>query len=101
MKRTALLALSLSAIPLLSGCCFPGYNWMNPWGCQTGQCAPGGYGAYGAPPQGYNMGYDYSTASYPVYSTMAAQPVISQPVIATQPAPGYPTIAVDSLPTYR
>lgn len=103
MKRVALPTLSLFAVSLLSGCCMPGYSWWSPWGCQSGQCQPGGYGGGypAAQPTGWNTGYDYSTASYPVYSTIAAQPVVTQPTQIAYPAQPYPTMAVESLPTYR
>lgn len=97
MKRPALVLSALCVTSLLSGCCFPGYNWWSPWGCQQGGCAPQQYGP-AAGPVGYNPGYD-SVAAYPTYSTIAAQPVMTTPV-ATVPQ-AYPTIAVESLPTYR
>lgn len=101
MKRLALSALSVCAISFLSGCCWwPGYwgcgSCSSPYGggCPNGQCAPGGYP--GVAPTSYQTGYETIQSGYPV----ATQPVYTNTAIA-YPQPVQPTMALESLPTYR
>ncbi|MBI1315052.1 hypothetical protein GC176_27490 [bacterium] len=107
MKRLALTALSVCAISFLSGCCWwPGYwggcgTGCSPYGgspfggCPNGQCAPGG-GYPGVAPTSYQTGYESVQTGYPI----ATQPVYTNTALA-YPQPVQPTMALESLPTYR
>ena len=98
MKRLVLSLASVCAVSLLSGCCWPGM-WTPFGGCQsvcaTGGCAPG------MGPSGYHQGGGTIQTGYP---GAAQGPVAYSPYINTQvayPQQLQPTIAMDSLPTYR
>ena len=86
---------SVCAVSLLSGCCAP--LWT-PFGGCGGGCATGGCGPAGCPPGiGYNQGvgtiqtgYPQGPVAYSPYTQQVAYPQMMQP-----------TIAMDSLPTYR
>jgi|GEM_PF-984253 len=104
MKRLALSALSVCAISFLSGCCWwPGYwggcgTGCSPYGgggCPNGQCAPGGGYPSVAPTGFQTTGYETIQSGYPV----ATQPIYTN--TAAYPQPAYPTMALESLPTYR
>ena len=96
MKRFALAMLSVCAVSV-SGCCWPGYwapfGGCSSGGCSNGQCAPG---MYGTTPTGWQTGgYPAANGGAPV----AYQPMFEQQV--AYPQPTVPTMAVESLPTYR
>lgn len=99
MKRLVLSMASVCAVSLLSGCCWPGM-WMPFGGCQSG-CATGNCGPGGCPPgfgpTGYNQGVGTVQTGYP-QGPVAISPY-GQPIAYPQHL--QPTIAVDSLPTYR
>lgn len=91
MKRLALSVLSVCLLSFATGCCWwPGYGMPMYGGCPNGQCPP--YG--GAPAGAYIDQGGVIQTNYPV-----ASPVITQPIAYPQPV--YPTMAVESLPTYR
>jgi hypothetical protein len=97
MRRLAFSVLSVCAIMMMSGCCLPnlfypcGGGSRGGFGCPNGRC---GVQQPGYPPQtGWN--------SQPgVMQTNYGAPAIQQqgPVAFHQP---YPTMAIESLPTYR
>lgn len=98
MKRLVLSMASVCAVSLLSGCCWPGL-WSPFGGCQSG-CATGGCGPGGCPPGiGYNQGVGTMQTGYPVQGPVAISPYTQQQV--AYPQMMQPTIAMDSLPTYR
>ena len=100
MKRLVLSMASVCAISFLSGCCWPGYWFGAPFGgCQSGTCAPGGYPGVG--PTGWNTGVGTVQTGYPttVQGPVAISPYPVQQVAYPQPV--QPTMAMDSLPTYR
>ena len=100
MKRLTFCLLSVCALSL-SGCCWPG---MMPFGGCGGGCAPGGYpGAYpGAQmtPTGWEASYAPVQQGVPTttIAPIAAQQMVTSPVAYQQMQP---TIALESLPTYR
>ena len=95
MKRLVLSLASVCAVSLLSGCCWPGM-WMPFGGCNSG-CATGGC-APGMGPTGYNQGYGTIQTGYPAQGPVAFSPYTQQ---VAYPQTLQPTIALDSLPTYR
>ena len=89
MKRLAFSVMSVCFLSFASGCCWwPG---MPLWGggCPNGQCSP-----YGAAPQ-----TGYIQPQQTNYAPIATSPVYTQPIAFPQPIA--PTMAVESLPTYR
>jgi hypothetical protein len=92
MKRLALCVMSVGLLTSATGCCWwPG---MPLWGggCPNGQCSP-----YGAAPQ---TGYIQPQQTIQTnYAPIATSPVYTQPIAFPQPIA--PTMAVESLPTYR
>ena len=91
MKRFALALLSVGALSV-SGCCWPSL-WSpcgGGGGCQSGQCAP-----FGTTPTGWQTGAQPMMQGGPV----AFQPTFQQQ--AAFPQQFAPTMAVESLPTYR
>ena len=99
MKRLVLSMASVCAVSLLSGCCAPLWNPFG-FGCGGG-CAPaGGCGPGGCPPGiGYNQGVGTIQTGYPAQGPVAISPYTQQQV--AYPQMMQPTIAMDSLPTYR
>lgn len=98
MKRLVLSMASVCAVSLLSGCCWPGYWFGAPFGgCQNGACSPGGFPG----PTGFNQGVGTIQTGYPgsIQGPVAITPYATQQVAYPQPV--YPTMAMDSLPTYR
>jgi len=97
MKRLTFCLLSICALSL-SGCCCTGGLW--PFcgyggGCQGGTCAPGGYpGMY----PGAQVGPTSWDASYAPVQTGVPNGMVA-PIAYPQQA--YPTMALESLPTYR
>ncbi len=85
MKRFVSSALTVLAISSMVGCCCPGP--FMPWGGGACGMQQGGYPA--ATPTGY-MSYDSMQTASPVWTSPVAMPMSP-----------YPTVAVDSLPTYR
>jgi hypothetical protein len=102
MKRLTFCLLSLCVLSL-SGCCCTGGLWpfcYGGGGCGVGACAPGGYpGAY----PGAQVGPTSWDASYAPVQTgvpnTVGVPIAAQPIAYPQQA--YPTMALESLPTYR
>ena len=94
MKRLAFSLMSVCVVCFASGCCWwPG---MPMWGgCPNGQC---GVNPYGVPQQGAFA--PQNGAIQTNYSPVATAPIYTQPTIA-YPQPIAPTMAVESLPTYR
>jgi hypothetical protein len=94
MKRLVLSLASVCAVSLLSGCCAPMWSPFGGCnsGCATGGCAPGGFG-----PTGYNQGVGTIQTGYP-QGPVAISPYGQQ---MAYPQMLQPTIAMDSLPTYR
>lgn len=95
MKRLALCVMSVCLLTMATGCCWvPG---MPLWGgCPNGQC---GVNPYGVPPQ---TGYIQPQQTIQTnYAPVATSPVYAQPTTVAFPQPVAPTMAVESLPTYR
>jgi hypothetical protein len=107
MRRLAINGLTICAIMMMSGCCIPnlfcpygsgGRGWGG-FGCPNGRCGI----QQGLPPitQGCNPAPGMIQTSYP------GGPIIQQQgPIAFQPTPiafqqPIPTMALESLPTYR
>jgi hypothetical protein len=96
MKRFALALLSVSALSV-SGCCWPSL-WSpcgaggGGGGCPNGQCAPQ---MFGTSPTGWQTGGFPGESGAPV----AFQPTLHQQ--AAFPQQFAPTMAVESLPTFR
>jgi hypothetical protein len=100
MKRLVLSMASVCVVSLLSGCCWPGMWLGSPFGgcssgCQSGGCAPG------MGPTGYNSGVGAIQTGYPgaIQGPVAYSPY--GPAQVAYPQQLQPTIAMDSLPTYR
>jgi hypothetical protein len=93
MKRLVLSMASVCAVSLLSGCCAP--LWT-PFGGCGGGCATGGCGPGGCPP---GIGYNQGVGTMPQQGPVAISPYTQQQV--AYPQMMQPTIAMDSLPTYR
>ena len=89
MKRLIFSAVSVVAISCLSGCCCPGNGWMNPFGGGGGQCGMQ-QSFHGGQQPGAHMIYDGMQTASPSYGTPIAMPMQT-----------YPTVALESLPTYR
>ena len=85
MKRLIKSAMAVFAVSSMVGCCCPGP--FMPWG---GGCGMQQGGFPGTAPTGYNMGYDGMQTASPVWTSPVAMPMTT-----------YPTVAVESLPTYR
>jgi hypothetical protein len=98
MKRLALCVMSVCLLTNATGCCWlPG---MPMWGggCRSGQCGVNPYG--GAPPQGAFLPPNQTIQTN--YAPIATAPIYGQPTTMAYPQPiAAPTMAVESLPTYR
>ena len=99
MRRLAFNVLSICVITMLSGCCLP--NLFFPcgggFGCPNGQC--GVRQGFPAGPTGWNTSPEMIQANYPGAPMIQQGPVaFQQAPFAYQPAP---TMALESLPTYR
>lgn len=96
MKRLAFCVMSVCLLTSATGCCWwPG---MPMWGggCPNGQC---GVNPYGLPPQGAYIPPSQTIQTN--YAPIATAPIYTQPTTIAYPQPIAPTMAVESLPTYR
>ncbi|MFP6762124.1 MAG: hypothetical protein VB858_00860 [Planctomycetaceae bacterium] len=95
MKRLAFSVMSVCFLSFASGCCWwPG---MPMWGgCPNGQC---GVNPYGAAPQGTMVPQGQMIQSN--YAPVATAPVYTNTQVALPQPIAAPTMAVESLPTYR
>ncbi len=88
MKRFFVSVVSVFAVSCLSGCCCPGSGFLNPFG-GGGQCGMQ-QSFHGGQQPGAFMTYDGMQTASPAYGTPIAMPMQT-----------YPTVALESLPTYR